>query len=54
MDDPPRPLSCDDYLEMPFGEEVVEHLRTCESCRSVFNRIADELDRYLFERQHRN
>jgi hypothetical protein len=54
MDDPSRKPSCDDYLGMPFDEAVLEHIRTCEPCRAVFNQLADELDRYLFERQHRN
>jgi hypothetical protein len=26
--------SCEDYFRMPLGEEVFDHIRSCESCRA--------------------
>jgi|HubBroStandDraft_4_1064222.scaffolds.fasta_scaffold106622_1 predicted anti-sigma-YlaC factor YlaD len=46
--------SCEDYTRMPFNEEVIEHLRSCDSCRAVFNQLVDETERLKYEFEHRN
>jgi len=53
MESSPERL-CDDSMSMPFTQEVLEHIRICDSCHSLFNAVAIELDRLLFEREHRN
>jgi hypothetical protein len=53
MDSLPHP-SCDDYLNMPVTEAVLEHVRVCDSCRAVLVQLADDLDQRLFEHRHRN
>ncbi len=40
--------SCEDYFRMPLGEEVFDHIRSCESCRALFNQLADDLDRRAY------
>lgn len=42
----PRPC-CDYYMRMPVNEEVLDHIRSCESCRALFNRLAE--GKYKFE-----
>jgi len=37
-----------------MSEEVVEHIRSCESCHALFNELADETDRLAYEFEHRN
>jgi hypothetical protein len=54
VDDPSQKPSCEDYMRMPVTEAVLEHIMVCDSCRAEFKRLADDLDRYSFERQHRN
>lgn len=46
--------SCDGYMRMPFNEEVIEHLRSCDSCRAVFNQLVDETERLKYGFEHRN
>jgi hypothetical protein len=46
--------SCDDSMSMPFTQEVLEHIRIYDSCHSLFNAVAIELDHLFFEREHRN
>jgi predicted anti-sigma-YlaC factor YlaD len=46
--------SCEDYFRMPLTERVVEHIRSCDSCRELFNKLADEVDRHAYEFEHRN
>jgi len=46
--------SCDDYMRMPLIEEVLEHLRACESCRALFNALANEVDHRAYGFEHRN
>ena len=50
---PKRP-SCDDYLRMPLSQEVIDHIRSCEKCRALFNALADEMDRHAYGFEHRN
>lgn len=46
--------SCDDYLRMPLSKAVIEHIKSCEKCRALFNALADEMDRHAYEFEHRN
>jgi predicted anti-sigma-YlaC factor YlaD len=46
--------SCDDYMRMPVSEEVRDHIRSCDSCRALFNELADDLDRRAYEFENRN
>ena len=46
-------LPCGDYLRMPVCEAVLEHIKSCDSCRSLVNELADDVDRRAFEYQHR-
>jgi predicted anti-sigma-YlaC factor YlaD len=46
--------SCDDYLRMPITERVIDHIRSCEDCRAIFNALADDLDRRANEFEGRN
>jgi hypothetical protein len=49
-----RGPSCDEWMRMPICEAVVEHIRSCDSCRALFNDLADEIDRLAYEFEHRN
>ena len=53
MESSPERL-CDDSMSMPFTQEVLEHIRIYDSCHSLFNAVAIELDHLFFEREHRN
>jgi predicted anti-sigma-YlaC factor YlaD len=46
--------TCDDYMRMPLTQEVINHIRSCEKCRAVYNALADEVDRHAYEFEHRN
>ncbi len=46
--------SCADYLRMPISKEVFDHIRSCESCRALFNQLADEMDHLAYGFEHRN
>ena len=46
--------SCDDYIRMPLSQEVIDHIRSCESCRALLNALADEEDRRAYGFEHRN
>lgn len=46
--------SCDDYMRMPLSEKVIEHIRSCEKCRALFNQLGDEVDRKAYGFIHRN
>jgi hypothetical protein len=46
--------SCEDYMRMPVSEEVFDRIRSCESCRALFNALANDLDRRVYEFEHRN
>ena len=50
----PRHPTCDEFMRMPLCEEVLEHIRSCDSCRALVNQLADDVDRRAFEYQHRN
>jgi predicted anti-sigma-YlaC factor YlaD len=49
-----RDLSCDEWMRMPISERVIDHIRSCEDCRALFNALADDLDRRAYELEHRN
>jgi hypothetical protein len=46
--------SCDDYMRMPLSQEVIDHIRSCDKCRALYNALADEVDRHAYEFEHRN
>jgi hypothetical protein len=46
--------SCDEYMRMPISEEVIEHIRSCETCRTMVNVLSDHADRRAYEFDHRN
>lgn len=50
----PRNPICDEFMRMPLCEAVVEHIRSCHSCRALVNELADEVDRRAFDYRHRN
>jgi predicted anti-sigma-YlaC factor YlaD len=43
-------LTCDDYRRMPVNEEVLDHIRSCESCRTLFEQLAE--GKYKAERRN--
>ena len=49
-----RRLTCHDYRRMPLTEEVLKHIRGCESCREALNELMDDADRRAYLREHRN
>jgi predicted anti-sigma-YlaC factor YlaD len=49
-----RSLSCDDHMRMPLSQEVIEHIRSCEKCRALFNQLGNEVDRRAYGFEHRN
>lgn len=49
-----KQLSCDDYMQMPLSQKVIDHIRSCEACSALFNALADEVDRRAYEFEHRN
>jgi hypothetical protein len=49
-----RQPTCDEYRRMPLTQEVVDHIRGCESCREVLNELMDDADRRAYGREHRN
>ncbi len=51
---PNKQPSCDDYMRMPLSQQVIDHIRSCESCRALFNALADDLERRRYEFEHRN
>lgn len=46
--------SCEDYFRMPLSQEVIDHIRSCEKCRALFNQLADEMDLKAYGFEHRN
>ena len=46
--------TCDDYMRMPLCQAVIDHLRSCGSCRALVNALADDVDRRAYEFEHRN
>src|SRR5580700_503736 len=37
-----------------FSEGILDDIRSCESCRALFNAFADDVDRRAYEFEHRN
>jgi predicted anti-sigma-YlaC factor YlaD len=36
------------------SKAVIEHIKSCEKCRTLFNALADEMDRHAYGFEHRN
>jgi hypothetical protein len=51
---PNKRPACDAYMRMPLSEEVLERIRSCESCRAQFNALADDVDHRAYGFEHRN
>ena len=49
-----KQLTCENYRRMPFDEKVIEHIRSCESCRKLLNQPVDETERLKYGFEHRN
>jgi predicted anti-sigma-YlaC factor YlaD len=49
-----RQLTCRDYMRMALCQAVLEHIKACASCRALVNELANDVDRRVFEYQHRN
>jgi hypothetical protein len=47
-------LTCDNCMRMPVSEEVLDHIRSCESCLRLFNQLANGVDRRAYGFKHRN
>jgi hypothetical protein len=43
-------LTCDDYRRMPVNEEVLDHIKSCGSCRALFEQLAE--GKYKAERRN--
>jgi predicted anti-sigma-YlaC factor YlaD len=50
----PRHPACDEFMRMPLCEAVLEHIRSCSSCRSLVNELANDVNRRALEYRHRN
>jgi predicted anti-sigma-YlaC factor YlaD len=46
--------SCEDYMRMPLSQKVIDHIRSCETCRALYNALADDVDRRAYGFEHRN